>query len=182
MTRLDRLFLPVLGSPADLGLYVTVASVLEMAGWPVTQWVDASLRGWTKSGVNLTAEIPRIMLKSFVLLVLLAATLGSASYLMIHVFLPDSYQKAILAILPLAIGSVIFGLTRIQQGFLIAVGAAANVSIVEIIGTVASAIALFFFIPSYGMLGAAFGAIVGYIVCFILGAILLLQIRRKVGK
>src|SRR5699024_2518786 len=49
MLHSDRLLLPILSSSAELGLYVTVATVLEMATWPIQQWVDASLRGWSKA-------------------------------------------------------------------------------------------------------------------------------------
>lgn len=180
MTCSDRLLLPILSSSAELGLYVTVATVLEMASWPVKQWVDASLRGWAKSGAELSAQMPKIMLKAFGMLVVLAAVLGIAAYAMIHLVLPDSYARATTVIVPLAIGAVIFGLTRIQQGFLIALGAAGSVSAVEIVGTATSLVAFVILIPAYGMFGAAFGAIVGYLTCLLLGAILLLRTRKKV--
>lgn len=181
MTRLDRLLLPVLSTSAALGLYVTVATVLEMASWPIKQWVDASLRKWAKTGEALVGVMNRILFQSFLFITGIAVILSAASYAMIHLILPSSYQAATSAIVPLAIASVIYGLTRVQQGFLIALGAAGRVSLVEIFGTIAAVAAYVALIPPFGMLGAAYGSIIGYLVCLITGAVVLSLIRRNVG-
>src|SRR5699024_6859920 len=102
MTRLDRLLLPVLSTSAALGLYVTVATVLEMASWPIKQWVDASLRKWAKTGEALVGVMNRILFQSFLFITGIAVILSAASYAMIHLILPSSYQAATSAIVPLA--------------------------------------------------------------------------------
>lgn len=178
MLRSDRLLLPILASSAELGLYVTVATVLEMASWPVKQWVDASLREWTTTKERLLAEVNSILLKSLALLVFASAILGVAAYLMILWVLPDSYLAATTAIVPLAIGAVIFGITRVQQGFLIVFGASGGVSFAEIMGIIFSLVSYFILIPRYGMLGAAYGSIIGYFVCYVVGFFILLKAKK----
>lgn len=179
MMRIDRLLLPILSSSAALGLYVTVATVMEMVSWPIKQWVDASLRKWAKTGEAMVKALNRILIKAFFFVTVLAAVLGIAAYAMIYLILPDAYMNATTAIIPLAVGSIIHGLTRVQQGFLVAIGATARVSIIEIIGTVASVIAFLFLIPPFGMLGAAYGSIIGFLVCFLAGYVILLGFKRE---
>ncbi|WP_018296184.1 lipopolysaccharide biosynthesis protein [Corynebacterium lubricantis] len=182
MTYADRLLLPILSSSAQLGLYVTVSTVIQMATWPVQQWVDASLRNWSKAMKESTAPIRgpilKLMGQSILLLIGFTVALSFATYLMILYVLPDAYMAAMNVIIPLAVSSVVFGITRVQQGILISLGAEGRVSLVELIGTAASLVAYLALIPSLGMLGAAYGSIVGYGVTAIGGAIALTYVAR----
>ncbi|MGJ5725772.1 lipopolysaccharide biosynthesis protein [Brevibacterium sp. H602] len=182
MLRSDRLLLPILSNSAALGLYVTVATVLEMATWPVQQWVDASLRNWSQGFSSHSFPAVRIIARSVLLLVASAAVLAAAAYAMIVFVLPDSYAPAAAAIIPLAVSAVIFGVTRVQQGLLIAADSPGTVSVVEIIGTVASLIAYITLIPHYGMFGAAYGSIIGYAVCAAAGAFTLARVIRRKAR
>lgn len=179
MLRSDRLLLPVLSSSAALGLYVTVATVLEMATWPVQQWVDASLRSWSTSFSSRPLPVVRLIGGSLLLLAVFAGLLGAAAWAMILFVLPESYLPATTVIIPLAVSAIVFGLTRVQQGLLIAADAPGTVSIVEIIGTAASLLAYLALIPPFGMLGAAYGSIIGYSVCAAAGAIALARVLRS---
>ncbi|QGU07270.1 hypothetical protein COCCU_06660 [Corynebacterium occultum] len=178
MLRADRLLLPVLSSSAQLGLYVTVATVMEMATWPVQQWVDASLRQWAQSPGMPTKFIRHLMFRSFLLLTLLSALLGVAAWVMVETFLPDSYQAAKAVILPLAVASVIYGMTRVQEGILIAFGAEARVAVIEIVGALVAIAAYVLLIPAFGMLGAAYGSILGYLACAITAWVLITGLKR----
>lgn len=179
MLRSDRLLLPILSSPAELGLYVTVATVLEMSTWPIQQWVDASLRRWTAAGADLARSVGKILLQALLFLVVVTAFMAAAAYAMIAFFLPDAYLAAATVILPLAVASVIHGLTRVQQGLLIAFNCAGRVSIVEIIGIIVSVACYFVLIPQFGMLGAAGGSIAGSITTFTVSIIFLTNARKR---
>lgn len=179
MMRIDRLLLPLLSTSAALGLYVTVATVMEMVSWPIKQWVDASLRKWAKTSESMVKAMNRILIKALLFVTILAAVLGIAAYAMIYYILPDAYMEATTAIIPLAVGSIIHGLTRVQQGFLVAMGATARVSIIEIIGTMASVIAFLILIPPYGMLGAAYGSIIGFLICFVAGFVVIRGFKKE---
>ncbi|WP_298417794.1 hypothetical protein, partial [Brevibacterium sp.] len=157
MLHSDRLLLPMLSSSAELGLYVTVATVLEMATWPIQQWVDASLRGWSKAFRSRRFPIARLFAQCVALLIGIVTVLGTAAYAMIVFVLPDSYLPATVAIPALAVSAVVFGITRVQQGLFIAADAPGMVSTIEIIGTAAALIAYVLLIPQFGMLGAAYG-------------------------
>src|SRR5699024_5231730 len=165
MLHSDRLLLPILSSSAELGLYVTVATVLEMATWPIQQWVDASLRGWSKAFRSRRFPIARLFAQCVALLIGIVTVLGTAAYAMIVFVLPDSYLPATVAIPALAVSAVVFGITRVQQGLFIAADAPGTVSTIEIIGTAAALIAYVLLIPQFGMLGAAYGSIIGYSLC-----------------
>ena len=179
MLHSDRLLLPMLSSSAELGLYVTVATVLEMATWPIQQWVDASLRGWSKAFRSRRFPIARLFAQCVALLIGIVTVLGTAAYAMIVFVLPDSYLPATVAIPALAVSAVVFGITRVQQGLFIAADAPGTVSTIEIIGTAAALIAYVLLIPQFGMLGAAYGSIIGYSLCAVVGAIALGRVRSK---
>lgn len=181
MMNSDRLLLPILSSSAELGLYVTVATVLQMATWPVQQWVDASLRRWSQTMREQSLPIAKLLFQSSVLLTIMAAILGVAAHLMILFVLPESYLPATTVIVPLAVASVIFGVTRVQQGILIAIGAEGRVSAVEILGTAVALISYVALIPNLGMLGAAYGSIIGYTACAVAATIALISVNRKRG-
>jgi O-antigen/teichoic acid export membrane protein len=179
MLHSDRLLLPMLSSSAELGLYVTVATVLEMATWPIQQWVDASLRGWSKAFRSRRFPIAKLFAQCVALLIGIVTVLGTAAYAMIVFVLPDSYLPATVAIPALAVSAVVFGITRVQQGLFIAADAPGTVSTIEIIGTAAALIAYVLLIPQFGMLGAAYGSIIGYSLCAVVGAIALGRVRSK---
>lgn len=182
MLHSDRLLLPVLSSSAELGLYVTVATVLQMATWPVQQWVDASLRRWSRSGGLPLFRSVRLFGQCLLFLVVASALLGSGAYAMIVLVLPQSYLPAVAAILPLGGSAVVFGITRVQQGLLIAADASGVVSTVEIIGTVASLVAYIALIPQYGMLGAAYGSMIGYSICAAAAAVAMAGVARRKSR
>lgn len=179
MMRTDRLLLPILATSAELGLYVTVATMLEVASWPVKQWVDASLRDWSKMSKDLIPLVKKLILNALLLLILASSFLGLAAYFMVTRILPDSYEPALSLIFPLAVASIAIGMTRIQQGLLISFGSMGSVSVVEVIGTVIALVAYLILIPTYGMMGAAYGSIIGYSVCYVLGAVFLVYSIRK---
>lgn len=172
MVRSDRLLLPVLGSPADLGVYVTVATVMEMAVWPLQQWVDVSLRSWSVAESGARKRILRTTLVGAGISAGIAGVLALAAWAVVVVVLPISYRGSLAVIIPLGVASVIYSVTRIQQGFLIAMNAPGIASLVEMSGWIAAIVGYFALIPNYGILGGAYGSIIGYSVCAIAGVVL----------
>src|SRR5699024_10944716 len=63
------------------------------------------------------------------------------------------------------------------QGLFIAADAPGTVSTIEIIGSAAALIADVLLIPQFGMLGAAYGSIIGDSLCAVVGAIALGRVR-----
>ncbi|MGO3660810.1 lipopolysaccharide biosynthesis protein [Microbacterium gubbeenense] len=178
MVRSDRLLLPILGTPADLGLYVTVATVMEMAVWPVQQWVDVSLRKWARGRVDMRAAL-RVTLLAASVAGGLAIALGCAAWGVVMLLLPTAYEPATTAIVPLGVASVFYAVTRVQQGLLIASGRPGRASIVETIGWVIAITAYAIFIPLFGFIGAAYGSIIGYVGCAIAGAAIMYSSSSK---
>jgi len=166
MLRSDRLLLPVLASPAELGIYIVVASVMELASWPIQNWVDASLGKWRSRVINRKAQI-RILLWSFFIAALLASILALTTAGIILWFLPDQYSPALTLIAPLGIASVIYSVSRIQQGLLIARNQNGRVTVTETIGMAASVGFYVILIPLYGGIGAAIGSLIGYSACVV---------------
>jgi O-antigen/teichoic acid export membrane protein len=170
LVRSDRLLLPFLSSPAELGRYVAVATVMEMGTWPVQQWVDSSLGKWRAQG----DKLPMRRLVFYALSGALMVTLAVAvlTFAAITFLLPPEYEPALQLLPALALGTILYAATRIQQGLLIARGHSGSVSIAETVGMVASLALYVALIPSWGAMGAAVGSAIGYGVVLIVAVTL----------
>lgn len=171
MLRSDRLLLPLLASNAQLGFYVVVATTMELASWPVQNWVDASLNRWRGSRSETAGRI-KMLLVAVAVTGVLALIMGMVSFLMIRMFLDPAYAASEALIIPLGVATVFYAASRIQQGIMIANGGSKFVSWAEIIGMVVSVLGYLVLIPILGALGAAYASVVGYAACLIAGLLL----------
>ena len=166
MLRSDRLLLPLLASNAQLGIYIVVATTMELASWPVQNWVDASLKRW-RGRDHTWASKARIILGVTAVTLIFAIGMGVVSLLVIRFTLDDSYAASEMLIAPLAFATIVYAATRVQQGLLIASGRHKSVSASEVVGMAASVLLYLILIPPLGALGAALASIGGYSACFI---------------
>lgn len=168
LLRSDRLLLPILSSPAQLGMYVPVAAIMEIAVWPIQQWVDASLRDWGSAG-HTRAGQRKLVLRAVGLVLLTSVALAAVAFVVVAFFLPPSYREALGLIPVLTLGSIVYGWTRIQEGLLVTRGKTGSVSIIETVGLVVSLASYVVLMPLWGAMGAAWGALLGYLACALLG-------------
>jgi O-antigen/teichoic acid export membrane protein len=172
MLRSDRLLLPILASTSQLGIYVVVSTVMEMATWPVQQWVDSSLRKWNTTVSRSPAQGFLLMSKAAGFVAVLSLAFGALAYETVERLLPRSYHASLVLILPLGIASVFYGVTRVVEGLLVAQGHAGRVSTMELVGMAASVSMYVILIPGHGAMGAALGSLIGYFACFVTGAVI----------
>jgi O-antigen/teichoic acid export membrane protein len=168
MLRSDRLLLPLLASNAQLGIYIVVATTMELASWPIQNWVDASLNRWRNSGDAGRPGIKTIIY-GMVAAGILALLMGLASLLLIRLMLGPAYAGSVVLIVPLGLAAIVYAASRVQQGIMIASGKSKEVSWTEVIGMVVSVLGYVLLIPTFGALGAALASAVGYAVCFLAG-------------
>ncbi|MDO5373673.1 MAG: hypothetical protein Q4F10_09495 [Corynebacterium glutamicum] len=185
MVRSDRLILPVLAGTAQLGIYTVVATVMEIATWPIKQWVDSSLHRWSQSQPNKGLPLS-VVLKTGALAAafsaLLSVVLGLVAFASIEWFFPEEYAPATNLIVPLGVASVVYAVSRTQQGMLVAEGYAGRVSFVELSGMIFSVGAYLVLIPPFGALGAAYGSIIGYFITVLVGLAVHIFARRGRSK
>lgn len=172
MLRSDRLLLPFLASNAQLGIYIVVATTMELASWPVQNWVDASLNRWRSDQGRLGSKIKAIA-GAMALTLVMAVAMGLASYALILFVLGDAYAGSVVLIVPLGIATIVYAASRVQQGLLIAAGRPNSVTGTEMVGMVVSVGCYFVLIPMLGALGAAIASIIGYCACFLAGVVLM---------
>lgn len=178
MLRSDRLLLPALASTSQLGLYVVVATMMELAAWPIQSWVDASLRKWREHGVAGKGRW-RKLLQAVLVAVVLSLVMGSVSLALIWHVLSEDYADSATLVVPLGIATVIYAASRVQQGLLIASGRSKSVSAAELVGMTVSVAMYVLLIPAMGAVGAALGSIGGYLCCFLTGMYLLAKDSTK---
>jgi O-antigen/teichoic acid export membrane protein len=181
MLRSDRLLLPLLASTSELGIYAVVSTVTEMATWPVQQWVDASLREWNVSTSRSPSEGFRLMAKAAGFVAVLSLGFGGLAYVTVERLLPSAYHQSVVLIVPLCVAAIFYGMTRVQQGLLVAQGHAGRVSVVELIGMITSVATYLVLIPGHGAMGAALGSVIGYFACLVAGSVVL-ALSRPANK
>lgn len=167
--RPDRLLLPILASPADLGVYIVVSAALEVAVWPVQQWSDSKMSEWHESKPHLDRRLRLAILGKAALGVLLISLLCAVFLVFVVLWiLPPEYHESLNLLIPITLANIIFGTTRAQQGIAIAGNRSGLVSAAEVSGLLVSIGSYFILIPWLGGLGAALGSMVGNMVCFVI--------------
>lgn len=167
MFRPDRLLLPILASPSDLGVYIVVSAALEVAVWPVQQWSDSKMHDWQQSRPDKDRRQRWILLLKAALGVTAISVVCAVFVAGVVIWiLPDTYLTSLTLILPIMAANILFGTSRAQQAVAIAANRGGLVSVAEVSGLVVSIVAYLFLIPMFGGLGAALGSVLGNAVCF----------------
>ncbi len=167
MLRSDRLALPALASTSALGLYTSVATMTELLAWPLRAYADSRLGRWRAAHHEGALRTGRIMLITVVYAVVAAPLTAVALYLLIVPVFGAQYAPAKVVVLPLVAAAGLYAVSRISLGLLIAQGHATLVSAAEIAGFVVSFAAYLLLIPQHGILGAAYGSLLGYGACLV---------------
>jgi O-antigen/teichoic acid export membrane protein len=165
MLRVDRLALPALASTSALGLYAGVATMTELFAWPLRAYADSRLGRWRAAHRDGALQTRPIVVAAAVYCLVLAPITAGALYLLIVPVLGEQYAPAKVVVLPLVAAAALYAVSRISLGLLIAKGHGALVSAAEITGFGVSFAAYVLLIPHYGILGAAYGSLLGYGAC-----------------
>lgn len=182
LLRADRLLLPLLAGAAALGTYVTVASIVEAASWPVQNWVDSRLGTWRRQ----VEETGRVARRPVVVLVAVAAASSAAAggigAFAVVALLSDAYRSSLALVPALSVASFAYSLSRIWQGVLVAHGRHAGVSVIETAGAVVVVGSSVLLIPGFGGQGAAWASAVGYASCLLLCGLVPLVADRRAAR
>jgi len=167
----DRLALPALASTAALGLYASVATMTELLAWPLRAYADAKLGKWRAAHRDGGLRARPLVLAAAVYALVVTPVVAGAMYLLIVPVFGERYAPAKVLVLPLVVAAGLYAVSRISLGLLIAKGRGALVSAAELSGFAASFVGYVALIPPYGILGAAYGSLIGYGVCLIFAVV-----------
>lgn len=180
MLKSDRLLIPFFSAPAELGLYVVVATSMDMASWPIQQWVDSKLNEWNSNLRHSVRRSMKLILGAGMIAIFLSGALALIVSYIITAWLPGSYLPSLQLIIPLGIAAVIYSMTRVQHGLMIALGWPGRVSIIEGVGMAISLLLYIILIPVFGAFGASLGLAIGHAMNLIVGASIYFPYIRKV--
>ncbi|GLZ01388.1 hypothetical protein Acsp02_86390 [Actinoplanes sp. NBRC 103695] len=161
-TRSDRIMLPWMASYQQLGLYVVVATVCEMAQWPLQAWIDAHAPAWHRAFIAGNLRPFRKMCHVAVLAVPASAAVYLGCRFAVLPLFGDAYSAAANLILPLSAASALLILSRCALGLAVAMGSSTSPLISDTCAMVVAVTAYVLMIPSMGALGAAWGSLLSY--------------------
>jgi O-antigen/teichoic acid export membrane protein len=167
MLRSDRLALPALASTTALGLYTAVATMTELLAWPLRAYADSRLGRWRRAHREGRLHTRRILAGSAAFVLAAGPLLAGGLYLLIVPVFGERYAPARDVVLPLVAAAGLYALSRVTLGLMVAKGHGALVSAAEIAGFGVSLAAYLLLIPAHGMLGAAYGSLLGYGACLV---------------
>ncbi|WP_127503270.1 lipopolysaccharide biosynthesis protein [Actinoplanes solisilvae] len=167
MLRSDRLALPALASTSALGLYTAVATMTELLAWPVRAYADAKLGKWRQEHDGGRLPTRPILLAVALYCVVVAPIAAGGLYLLIVPVFGHDYAPAKVVVVPLVVAAGLYAMSRVTLGLLIAKSRSSLVSAAEITGFVVSFVAYVTLIPAFGILGAAYGSLIGYGSCLL---------------
>ena len=171
MLRTDRLALPALASTSALGLYAAVATMTELLAWPIRAYADSRLGKWRQAHQNGGLPTRPILLAVSLYCLVVAPIAAGGLYLLIVPVFGADYASAKAVVVPLVAAAGLYALSRVVLGLLIAKGRGSLVSAAEITGFVVSFAGYVSLIPPFGILGAAYGSLIGYGSCLLFALI-----------
>ena len=180
MLRADRLALPVLASTSALGLYAAVATMTELLAWPLRAYADSRLGKWRATHREGALDTRPIVTAAVIYCLVVAPVAAGALYLLIVPLFGAQYAPAKVVVLPLVAAAALYAVSRISLGLLIARGHSALVSAAEITGFAVSFTAYLLLIPAHGILGAAYGSLLGYGACLIFALVTSYVTRNRI--
>lgn len=177
MLRADRLALPALASTSALGLYASVATMTELLAWPLRAFADSRIGKWRAADQEGGLRTRPVVLAAVAYTVVLVPVAAVMLYLLIVPLFGEAYAPAKAVVVPLVIAAGLYGISRVALALLIAKGHAGLVSTGEIVGFAVSFAFYLLLIPAHGILGAAYGSLIGYGAC-LLFALVVMRVKR----
>jgi O-antigen/teichoic acid export membrane protein len=162
LLRADRLLLPALASYQQLGLYVVVATMTELAAWPAQAYVDAHVPAWRVSAAAGTLPRRRILAGSMVYALAAAAVLAAAGWLCVRPLFGPAYADATRLAAPLAAAAGMYAVSRVGVGLALAADRPGTALAADLAGAAVAVTGYLTLIPHLGAMGAAVGSLLGY--------------------
>jgi len=160
--RSDRILMPVLATSADLGVYVMIATLIDVAMGPTEaaanvlnpRWRTAALQGKLRTTVPLLLAVAYLSAAALFMIV-------AGQFLVTELFGAD-FRPDFDVVFLLTIASAVFGFNRLLMSRATAKGFTTSVSVAETIGMAVALVGYLVLIPIMTQAGAALGALIGY--------------------
>ncbi len=177
--RLDRLLLAGLASTAALGIYASVATMTELIAWPLLAFVSSRIGAWRRAHDSGALPLRKLFVLAAAYCATAAVLMAVATHFLLLPLLGPAYRSAGELVLPLVAAAGVFGMANLVAGVLIAIRRNFLASVAEVVGFGVSIVSYVVLIGHYGVLGAAYGSLLGYFTCLVVaGGILLVCLRR----
>ena len=174
-TRGERLLLPFMAGPSQLGLYAVIATATEPLYWLGQTLADH--RAGERATRPSFGSVVRLVVRDLLLFAPVAFVLAIALRWIVVPIFGDSFAPAVSLVTPLALAALVLVLYRQLAGLLLN-HAPNRVGTAELVTAVLAAVVYPVMIARWGGSGAAWGSVVVYAVGF-LAALLALTVRPE---
>lgn len=157
--RLERVLIPFFAGYGTLGIYVTVATITELASWPAQQFLDSRVPQWSTGAVPLRGLVRELVLSTLATTIV-AIAMGILCFFALPVVFGAEFSAGRAYIVPLCITAVGVAVYRFQQN----VCASFDVTLVLRVATALSIVGSVVLYPiailTWGGVGAAWASAV----------------------
>jgi O-antigen/teichoic acid export membrane protein len=149
----------------------------ELLAWPLRAFADSRIGKWRAADREGGLRTRPVVLAAVAYTVILVPIAAVMLYLLIVPLFGAAYAPAKAVVVPLVIAAGLYGISRVALALLIAKGHAGLVSTGEIVGFAVSFAFYLLLIPAHGIVGAAYGSLIGYGACLIF-ALAVMRVKR----
>lgn len=182
-TRLDRVLLPALASPASLGLYIVVATATEPLYWVAQSVADqrtSETSGQGRTQVS-SASVGKRLAVTAAAYALLGGIGGAVLYVLIVPVFGSEFAPARELVAPLAVAAVLLGCYRHLCGEILGSANPRRIGVVELAAVVIAVVCYPIGILLADALGAAWASAVVYLLAGLVAAGVLLRGASRGG-
>ena len=164
---MDQLIIGAFISPANLGIYSVAYSVVNLLLTPSNAISPVLFNEISKANdLGKSAELAAKVHKAlFILVAIMGVGLLLFGYWLINLMYGEEFVKAYTPMLILIPGMLFYSVSRrVLQKFLAANGFPLKTSTVQMVGAVSGVCMYMLLIPSFGIVGAAVGSTIAYLI------------------
>lgn len=177
--RADRFLIPALANFAQLGIYTVVVTMTELIAWPIRNYTDSKVPGWSRQILNGRFKLLREVVFVSIAIGVLSLVVGLALGMVLTPLFGEEFAAGVELVWPLVLAAALHAFAHLGTNLSLAAGYTSLVNAIPIVGIVVSGVSYFLFIPELGALGAAWGLVCGYSASILVSLVGVVRIGRS---
>ncbi|MCW2831508.1 MAG: hypothetical protein JWP31_2200 [Aeromicrobium sp.] len=159
--RVERLLLPAVASPRELGLYVSVATASELLVWAARGLGESRVAGLV--GVDVSrGDLARLAIRNLFFFAAAAVPVGLGIGFVLIPLLGPGFEDATVLVVPLCMSSALWSTFLQVSAAWLARGSVRQSAALDVSAAALTAVLVLLAAPQHGALGAAWACVAAY--------------------